>query len=47
MFNFGTNVYYKCQPNHTMVITTAGRNYELHSSIINGYNWQTTGIVVY
>ena len=47
LFNFGTNVYYKCQPNHTMVITTDGRNYELHSSIINGYNWQTTGIVVY
>ena len=47
LFNFGTNVYYKCQPNHTMVITTDGRNYELHSSVINGYNWQTTGIVVY
>ena len=47
LFNFGTNVYYKCQPNHTMVITTDGRNYELHSSVINGYNWQTTGIVIY
>lgn len=47
LFNFGTNVYYKCQPNHTIVITTDGRNYELHSSVINGYNWQTTGIVIY
>ncbi|MCR5340851.1 MAG: hypothetical protein K6E60_05825 [Saccharofermentans sp.] len=46
LFNFGTNVYYQCQPNHTMVITTDGRNYELHSSVINGYNWQTTGIVI-
>ena len=47
LFNFGTNMYYHCLPNHTMVITTDGRNYELHSSLINGYNWQTTGIVVY
>ena len=46
-FAFGVNMYYLCLPNHTMVITTDGRNYELHSSVINGYNWQTTGIVVY
>ena len=47
LFAFGTNVYYECKPNHTIAITTAGRNYELHSSIFKGYNWQTTGIVVY
>ena len=47
LFNFGTNMYYHCLPNHTMVITTDGRNYELHSSLFQGYNWQTTGIVVY
>ena len=47
LFNFGTNMYYHCLPNHTMVITTDGRNYELHSSLIKGYNWQTTGIAVY
>ncbi len=47
VFNFGTNMYYHCLPNHTMVITTDGRNYELHSSLFQGYNWQTTGIVVY
>ena len=47
LFNFGTNMYYHCLPNHTMVITTDGRNYELHSSLFKGYNWQTTGIVVY
>ena len=47
LFSFGTNMYYHCLPNHTMVITTDGRNYELHSSLIKGYNWQTTGIVVY
>ena len=47
LFSFGTNMYYQCLPNHTMVITTDGRNYELHSSLIKGYNWQTTGIVVY
>lgn len=47
LFSFGTNMYYLCRPNHTMVITTDGRNYELHSSLIQGYNWQTTGIVVY
>lgn len=47
LFNFGTNVYYECKPNHTMVITTDGRNYELHSSSIKGYNWQTSGIAVY
>jgi len=36
-----------CQPNHTTVITTDGRDYELHSSLIDGYNLNTTGIVVY
>ena len=36
-----------CQPNHTTVITTDGRDYELHSSLIDGYNLKTTGIVVY
>ena len=46
LFNFGTNMYYHCLPNHTMAITTDGRNYELHSSLFQGYNWQTTGIVV-
>ena len=47
IFNFGTNVYYECKPNHTMVITTDGRDYELHSSLIDGYNLNTTGIVIY
>ena len=36
-----------CQPNHTTIITTDGRDYELHSSLIDGYNLKTTGIVVY
>ena len=36
-----------CQPNYTTVITTDGRDYELHSSLIDGYNLNTTGIVVY
>ena len=36
-----------CLPNHTMVITTDGRDYELHSSLIDGYNLNCTGIVVY
>lgn len=40
-------VGYVCLPNHTMVITTDGRTYELHSSIIDGYDWNTTGIVIY
>jgi hypothetical protein len=40
-------VDYNIQPNHTTVITTDGRNYDLHSSIINGYDINTTGIVVY
>ena len=40
-------VGYLCLPNHTMVITTDGRNYELHSSFTDGYNWNGTGIVVY
>ena len=38
---------YTCQPNHTMVITTDGRNYELHSSLLHGYDINTTGIAVY
>ena len=38
---------YSCQPNHTMVITTDGRNYKLHSSLFNGYDLNTTGIVAY
>ena len=36
-----------CQPNYTTVITTDGRDYELHSSLIDGYNLNTTGIVIY
>lgn len=40
-------VDYNIQPNHTMVITTDGRNYELHSSVIDGYDINTTGIVIY
>ena len=40
-------VDYNIQPNHTTVITPDGRNYDLHSSIINGYDINTTGIVVY
>ena len=40
-------VGYVCLPNHTMVITTDGRTYELHSSLIDGYNLNTTGIVIY
>ena len=40
-------VGYVCLPNHTMVITTDGRTYELHSSLIDGYNINGTGIVVY
>ena len=40
-------VDYNIQPNHTAVITTDGRNYDLHSSIINGYDINTTGIAVY
>ena len=36
-----------CQPNYTTVITTDGRDYELHSSLIDGYNLNNTGIVVY
>ena len=47
LFALGVNMYYLCLPNHTMVITTDGRNHELHSSLFQGYNWQTTGIVVY
>ena len=38
---------YRCLPNQTMVITTDGRNYKLHSSLINGYEIHNTGIVVY
>ena len=38
---------YGCLPNHTMVITTDGRNYELHSSLIDGYSFSKTGIVIY
>ena len=34
-----------CQPNYTTVITTDGRDYELHSSLIDGYNMNTTGLV--
>ena len=40
-------VDYNIQPNHTTVITTDGRNYELQSSLIDGYDINTTGIVVY
>ena len=31
-------VGYTCMPNHIMVITTDGRNYELHSSLTEGYD---------
>ena len=44
---FDAIVGYGCLPNHTMVITTDGRTYELHSSYIDGYDWNTTGIVIY
>lgn len=44
---FDAIVGYVCLPNHTMVITTDGRTYELHSSYIDGYDWNTTGIVIY
>jgi hypothetical protein len=40
-------VGYVCLPNHTMVITTDGRTYELHSSLIDAYSWNTQGIVIY
>ena len=40
-------VDYNIQPNHTTVITPDGRNYDLHSSIINGYDINTTGIAIY
>lgn len=40
-------VGYVCQPNHTMVITTDGREYELYSSLTDGYDMNSTGIVVY
>ena len=40
-------VGYSCLPNHTMVITTDDRNYELHSSLTDGYDWNGTGIVAY
>ena len=36
-----------CQPNYSTVITTDDRDYELHSSLIDGYNLNTTGIVIY
>ena len=38
---------YECLPNYTMVITTDGRSYELHSSLIHGYEIHNTGIAVY
>ena len=40
-------VGYVCRPNHTKVITTDGRKYDLHFSLIDGYNWNGTGIVIY
>ena len=40
-------VDYNIQPNHTTVITPDGRNYDLHSSVIDGYDINTTGIVIY
>ena len=44
---FNSIAGYACLPNHTMVITTDGRTYELHSSLIDGYDINGTGIVVY
>ena len=44
---FNSIAGYGCLPNHTMVITTDGRTYELHSSLIDGYSFSKTGIVVY
>ena len=40
-------VGYVCRPNHVKVITTDGRKYDLHFSLIDGYNINSTGIVVY
>jgi len=40
-------VGYVCRPNHTKVITTDGRKYDLHFSFIDGYDWNGTGIVIY
>lgn len=40
-------VGYVSLPNHTMVITTDGRTYELHSSLIDAYSWNTQGIIIY
>lgn len=44
---FNSIAGYGCLPNHTMVITTDGRTYELHSSQIDGYSFSHTGIVIY
>ncbi len=44
---FNSVAGYGCLPNHTMVITTDGRSYELQSSLIDGYSFSKTGIVVY
>ena len=44
---FNSVAGYGCLPNHTMVITTDGHTYELHSSLIDGYSFSKTGIVVY
>ena len=44
---FNSIAGYGCLPNHTMVITTDGLTYELHSSQIDGYSFSHTGIVIY
>ena len=44
---FSSLFNYECLPNYTMVITTDGRTYELHSSLVHGYNINYTGIAVY